>query len=678
VKAHKALRFLLSTCLLGGALTVCSSEDPVDGSTIDADSDSWPADQDCDDNDPSAHPDGVEICDGRDNDCDDLIDEEATDAQRFYADADDDGFGDDGLSMLSCEQPDGYVAKSGDCDDEDKAVFPGAEEICNGIDDDCDDAIDEQIPSDGAGCLDPGLPSFPTTVDTVVVSIRTGDGANDGTDKNALSICLSASDCFPLDVPDVNDFRIGEMDVYHFEGVALPRADIDRVQIKSSNGVDRWVPACVEIQLDGEPVYCQPEMGQKFGNAVGEIQEWTDPEGLHLSCTTCFSSPLTHGAMVGAVEPDRARLWLRTHATRSAAIRVGSSADLSGPPVAWLYPKASQDYATNALIVGLEPDTTYFYDIEVAGERSKANSFRTAPALDAPTSFRFAFGSCTKGGNQPIFTKIDAMEPDLFLFVGDNHYANSNDLSSLRWFYRRARGLPERAAMLARTSTIAVWDDHDFVGNNTLGSAPGKEVALRTFVEYWANPSAGTEQTPGVFFRYRYGDVDFFMLDDRYYRGLDGTLLGQAQTKWLEQQLTASTATFKLLVSGSQFTSYGSSDSWAAYQSAQTALFDFIRDQKINGVVLLSGDVHRSELRIIERNSEGGYDLPELTSSPMANSNSSCKSSPELLACHDKGHYFVSVDIDTTLADPSLTAHIINAAGKTLASLPVLLSELSM
>ncbi len=343
---------------------------------------------------------------------------------------------------------------------------------------------------------------------------------------------------------------------------------------------------------------------------------------------------------------------------------------------------------------GIEPKSVGLVEVHRAHARTKAEhvAAHIGPVTIVALKADSELGILRRGhlleieADSKVFPSLESLAyqpllvlrgPSTWLASGRSSSAG-NDLSSLRWFCRRARGLPQRAAMLAHTPTIAVWDDHDFVGNNTLGSAPGKEVALRTFAEYWANPSAGTEQAPGVFFRYRYGDVDFFMLDDRYYRGLDGTLLGQAQTAWLEQELSASTATFKLLVSGSQFTSYGSSDSWAAYQSAQTALFDFIRDQKIDGVVLLSGDVHRSELRIIERNSKGGYDLPELTSSPMATWNSPCKSSPELLACHDDGQYFVTVDIDTTLADPSLTAHIIDAAGKTLASLPVLLSELSM
>ena len=187
------------------------------------------------------------------------------------------------------------------------------------MDDDCDGVIDQGIVSDGAGCVDPGLPAFPSVIDILTIAIRTGDGVNDGTDANQLSLCLTATDCWRLNVADVNDFRVGEFDVYHFEGIDLPRSAADRVQILSVNGADRWVPSCMEIQFDGEPVYCEL-VSAPFGNDTGEVEDWTDPNGLHLGCDTCYPTAQTHGPMVGAVTPDTARLWFRTDATRQAAV----------------------------------------------------------------------------------------------------------------------------------------------------------------------------------------------------------------------------------------------------------------------------------------------------------------------------------------------------------------------
>ncbi|MDP6935716.1 MAG: putative metal-binding motif-containing protein, partial [Myxococcota bacterium] len=96
---------------------------------------------DCDDADASASPGGEEVCDGIDNDCDGFTDEnESTDAPTWYADSDDDGFGDPERSYTSCEAPSAYVSDATDCDDGRDGVNPDATETCStGYDDDCDD-----------------------------------------------------------------------------------------------------------------------------------------------------------------------------------------------------------------------------------------------------------------------------------------------------------------------------------------------------------------------------------------------------------------------------------------------------------------------------------------------------------------------------------------------------------
>ena len=101
---------------------------------------------DCDDADPAVHPDATEVCDGIDNDCDTLIDgdDDSLDlstASTWYTDGDEDGWGAE--SVQSCEQPSGAVDQDGDCDDDDPLVYPGAVEVLDGDDEDCDGVIDE-------------------------------------------------------------------------------------------------------------------------------------------------------------------------------------------------------------------------------------------------------------------------------------------------------------------------------------------------------------------------------------------------------------------------------------------------------------------------------------------------------------------------------------------------------
>ncbi len=123
--------------------TQATQPDDTGPEIVDADGDGWPAEDDCNDEDASVFPGAEETCDGFDNDCDEEIDEGLT--ETWYADADGDGHGDPDAPYTGCEQPKGHVLDDNDCDDDDDEVHPEAPERCNGVDDDCDDAIDEDL-----------------------------------------------------------------------------------------------------------------------------------------------------------------------------------------------------------------------------------------------------------------------------------------------------------------------------------------------------------------------------------------------------------------------------------------------------------------------------------------------------------------------------------------------------
>ena len=112
----------------------------------DADGDGFFESEDCDDNDAQINPNASEICDGLDNDCDGVNDEDVQNT--YYVDGDSDGFGNPLITTQACDNPQGYVSNGTDCDDTERTVYPSAEELCDGMDNDCDTSVDEDLDMD--------------------------------------------------------------------------------------------------------------------------------------------------------------------------------------------------------------------------------------------------------------------------------------------------------------------------------------------------------------------------------------------------------------------------------------------------------------------------------------------------------------------------------------------------
>jgi len=145
--AFASLVLLLAACRTDPAKLDTDTIPPDDTAVepVDADGDGFTTDDDCDDGDPEIHPDADELCDGVDNDCDGDIDGDAIDAATLWLDADGDGWGDADQALTACEHPSGYATVDGDCDDTDPDSYPDAPEACDGVDNDCDGDIDEDV-----------------------------------------------------------------------------------------------------------------------------------------------------------------------------------------------------------------------------------------------------------------------------------------------------------------------------------------------------------------------------------------------------------------------------------------------------------------------------------------------------------------------------------------------------
>lgn len=341
------------------------------------------------------------------------------------------------------------------------------------------------------------------------------------------------------------------------------------------------------------------------------------------------------GPMIGIMQPTEATIWSRLSGPYECVIEYSltpdfSEANSSQPATA----SKSDDYCVVSTLSGLQPATTYYYRVLVNGGvspyRNKYAPFRFKTAPEGPASFRVAFGSCARVQEdpvQPIWRELEAWSPDLFFWLGDNIYGDALDSDILAEEYRRQRDVPFLQPLIRSIPHLAVWDDHDFGLNDHDRTHPGKSEALKVFKNYWPNGAYGTPEAPGVYFIWTYGGVDFFFLDCRYHRSPNTdedderkTLLGPLQLQWLKDGLSQSEAPFKVLISGSGWSAAKGpgGDSWAAFMTERNELFNFIRDEEISGVVLLSGDTHVGELNCIPWSEHGGYDLYDLVSSPIA------------------------------------------------------------
>jgi alkaline phosphatase D len=378
------------------------------------------------------------------------------------------------------------------------------------------------------------------------------------------------------------------------------------------------------------------------------------------------------GPMLGHVSPNDARIWIKGTGAARMSARVATQPDLAdartieGPQLV-----AEAGFAAHVVIPGLQPSTRYFYSILLDGQPVMTRpwpAFTTPPADGTPGKTRIAFGSCVgKEGwlDAAAWADLEARtRVDLVLMLGDNHYANTTDPIKQRASFVAHRRNPGFVELTRRTPVYAIWDDHDFGVNDSDGTSQGKERALQTFKEFFANPAYGETDNPAVYFKFTRGDLDFFMLDGRYYRSPnkmkdDGTktMLGRKQVEWLKRELLASRGKIKFIASGGEWQAHSQPDSWVSFLRERNEIFDFLAMHDIRNVVLLSGDRHFTSVYSVEGR------FIEVSSGPLGSPNAKLpKTWPaEMLSGYDHGKIFCIWDVDTTGAAPRLTLEIYEA-----------------
>ncbi|MCK6503117.1 FG-GAP-like repeat-containing protein [Myxococcota bacterium] len=333
--------------------------------------------EDCDDTDEAIHPDAAELCNGQDDDCDDDIDEDAVDASLYVPDADGDGWAVPAEPVEACSAPTGMVlhqpGAAVDCDDGDEAVYPGAEELCNGEDDDCDDDIDEDLT--GTWYAD-------------------GDGDGWGDPDSAEESC-------PPDggwVEQAGDCDDGDETV-HPEATEICADEVDQ-------DCDEVDLACTVVGLDAHGAAgLGASEGARYGQAL-------DSRGGHLVVGAPGDQAAAVAALLlepasGGLDASSADLQVLGVSGSGAGATVALSDDLLGAGVLTLAVGAPTHSGQGAVAL-------------FAAEPGAPVAFEDAPALLAPSKTSWSLGTTLLAGGD----LTGDGQPDLL--VGDPGYGDGS------------------------------------------------------------------------------------------------------------------------------------------------------------------------------------------------------------------------------------------------------------
>ncbi len=405
-----------------------------------------------------------------------------------------------------------------------------------------------------------------------------------------------------------------------------------------------------------------------------------------------YAVELLHGPMLGCVTESSAKFWVRTvnEVTVDAVVK-SSGTDRSFQTRASGKTSSKRDFTAVLAVEGLKPGTLYEYELRIdGGQKAGGGRFRTFGASGRPAKFQVGFG----GGagftpeHERMWNTIAGHNLPAFLLLGDNVYIDNPTRQAVQQYcYYRRQSRPEFRKFVASTTIFAIWDDHDFTTNDAGGGpeiyTPEWKIPVwRTFINNWNNPYyGGGVKQPGCWFDFSIGDVDFFMLDGRYYRDKprseNPSMLGDAQKKWLFEKLKSSKATFKVLASPVPWAlgaKPGSRDPWQGYKAEREQIFSFLEANRIDGVILISADRHRSDAWKIER--ENGYDLYEFESSKLTNIHTH-KIMPGALFGYNQKCSFGLLSFDTMKVDPEITYQIINIDDEVIWKLSLKKSQLT-
>jgi alkaline phosphatase D len=254
---------------------------------------------------------------------------------------------------------------------------------------------------------------------------------------------------------------------------------------------------------------------------------------------------------------------------------------------------------------------------------------------------RIGFGSCINTQAHPMLDRTLALPFELFILLGDNIYADTTNAAVMTRKYRVRKESAFFQALRKKAPLLATWDDHDFGGNDAGSNYVMRVESQKLFLDFMDEPADSVRRKrEGVYDAYVFGPankrVQVILLDTRYFRSMlatgennvmpsggkyiphpdpNVTMLGEAQWKWLEEQLRVP-ADLRVIGSSIQFISeFSGAEAWANMPREKQRMLDLLKKTKANGVLFISGDRHWAELSRLNRDRD--YPLYDLTSSAL-------------------------------------------------------------
>lgn len=341
-------------------------------------------------------------------------------------------------------------------------------------------------------------------------------------------------------------------------------------------------------------------------------------------------------------------------------------------------PTQESDFTATVRLDKLAPSTAYEYEVELgqgpAAVKGPKGSFHTLAAAGAPGKLRIAVGAhLSPDPEQEIFAQIAETKPDLLMLLGDQIFAGNLEASFPAYAdkYQKSWSVHQLQDLMRGVPTYMMWDDQDIKSNYFEGSSENRYPPARLAFELYGSAHNPAPARDGeAYFQFQAGDVSFFVIDGRSHRSdpeadesPEKTMLGEAQKADLARFLKCAPGKVKVVATPLAFSKLvHGKGSWREYDAERTQLIRFIEREKVDNLIMLSGDQPWSALLFHDHKATRFY---EFMPTPLSKELGKAKGKAEkgIVARDDDNHVFGVVDIDTSVT-PATIAFTLCAKGK--------------